>query len=99
VLTGFVCRRISVDKAGPELLDPTQDRASAHVDTAAGQDVGNAFGRGGQLQVVADGHQDDVPKEAMASHEARRLVGRVATTGTAGAHGTAALVVAIVGQV
>jgi hypothetical protein len=43
--------------------------------------------------------QDDVAWEAVAGHQARRLTGRVSATGTAGAHGTAALIMAITDQV
>jgi hypothetical protein len=82
-----------------ELLDPAQDRPATHVDAAVGQDAGNAFGGGTQLQVVADGQQDHVARETMASHQARRLAGGVSTTGTAGAYGTAALVATVAGQV
>jgi hypothetical protein len=54
--------------------------------------------RGAQLQVVADGQQNDVSREAMARHEARRLDRRVAATSTAGVNGTAGLIMAISGQ-
>jgi hypothetical protein len=60
---------------------------------------GNALGCGAGLEVVADSQQDDVTREAMASYQARRLTGRVPATGTAGTNSTAALVVAIMGQV
>ena len=83
----------------PELLDPAQDRPPADVDAAISQNAGNALGRGVQLQVVADGQQDDVTREAMAGNPARRLAGRVAATGTAGAYHTSALIVTIAGQV
>ena len=63
------------------------------------QDAGNALGRGTQLQVVTDGQQDDVTREAMAGQRARRLAGRVAATGTAGAYRTSALIVTVAGQV
>jgi len=48
-----------------ELLDPAQDRSAAHVDASIGQDAGDAFGGGAQLQVVANSKQDDVTWEAM----------------------------------
>jgi hypothetical protein len=99
VLTGFLYRRISVDKAGPNLLDPAQDRASADVDAAVGQDAGDTLGRGAQLEVITDGQQNDITREAMAGYQARRLTGCVSTTGAADAYGTASLVMAIAGQV
>ncbi len=34
VLTGFLYRRISMDKGRPELLDPTENGSPAHVDAA-----------------------------------------------------------------
>ena len=49
----------------PELLDPTQDRPSAHVNASIREDAGDAFGRGSQLQVIANSEQDDVTREAM----------------------------------
>jgi len=48
-----------------KLLDPAQDRPPAHVDPAVGEHAGDAFGRGTQLEVVADGEQDDVTREAL----------------------------------
>jgi len=59
----------------------------------------DTFGGGTQLQVVADGEKDDVAREAMAGHQARRLTGRVSATRTAGANGTATLIMAIASQV
>src|SRR5262249_31138669 len=82
-----------------ELLDPAQNGPSTDVDAAVGQDAGNALGRGAQLQVVADGQQDNVAREAMAGYQTRRLVRRMAATSTAGAHGATTLVVAVAGQV
>jgi hypothetical protein len=49
-----------------ELLDPAQDCSTAHVNAAIGEHAGDAFGRGTQLQVVANSEQDDVTREAMA---------------------------------
>src|SRR5207253_10713793 len=82
----------------PELLDPAQNSPSADVDATVSQNVSDAFGRGAQLQVVADGQQDDVTREAMAGHQARRVAGRVAATGTAGVYPPPALIVTIAGQ-
>jgi hypothetical protein len=50
----------------PELLDPAQDRPAAHIDATVSQDASDAFSRSAQLQVVADGQQNDVAREAMA---------------------------------
>jgi hypothetical protein len=83
----------------PELLDPTQDGPSAHVDTAVGQDARDALGRGTELQVRAHGQQDDVAREAMAGHQARRLAPRVSATGATGTDGAAALIATIASQV
>jgi hypothetical protein len=52
-----------------------------------------------QLQVVPDGQQNDLAREAMPGYLARRIAGRVVTTGTADAYHTAALIVAVAGQV
>jgi hypothetical protein len=48
-----------------ELLDPTQDCPTAHVDVTAGQDASDAFSRGAQLHVVPNSEQDHVTREAM----------------------------------
>jgi hypothetical protein len=85
-------------QSGPELLDPAQNGPPADVDAAISQDAGNALGRGAQLQ-VADGQQDDFTREAMAGHQACRLAGGVAATGTTGAYHMAALIVAVAAQV
>jgi len=47
------------------LLDPAQDRSGAHVDASIGQDTGDAFSGGAQLQVIPDGEQDNVTWNAM----------------------------------
>jgi hypothetical protein len=49
--------------------DPTQDCSAAHINPAIGQDAGNAFGRGTQLQVVLNSEQNDVMREAMTCHK------------------------------
>jgi hypothetical protein len=71
---------------------------AADVDAAVGQDARAALGRGAKLQVVADGPQDDVAREAMASHQTSRLVGRVSATRTARANHAAALIVIVADQ-
>jgi hypothetical protein len=53
-------------KRRSELLHPTQDRPSADIDPATGQEARDAFGGGTQLQVITDGEQDDIAWEAMA---------------------------------
>jgi hypothetical protein len=70
----------------PELLDPEQNRPSAYIDAAISQDAGNALGRDTHLLIAADGQQNDVTPEALASHQARRLAGRVATAGIEAGH-------------
>jgi hypothetical protein len=55
--------------------------------------------RSTQPQVIADGQQDDVPREAMAGHQARRLARRVSATGTTDTNGAATLIVTIASQV
>ena len=47
----------------PELLDPAQDRPTAHVDAAIGKHASDAFGSSTQLQVVANS-EHDVTREA-----------------------------------
>jgi hypothetical protein len=48
-----------------EFLNPAQDGSAADFDTAIRQQAGDAFGRSAELQVVANGEQDDVTREAM----------------------------------
>ena len=55
-----------IGKSRPELLDPAQDRPTAYVNASIGEDASDAFGCGTQLEVIADGEQDDVAREAMA---------------------------------
>jgi hypothetical protein len=60
MLTNSLCQ------GWPELLDPTQNRSAAHVNASIGQDAGDAFCCGTQLQVIPAGEQDDVTWKAMA---------------------------------
>jgi len=46
-----------------------------------------------------DGQQDDIAREAMASHQTRRLSGRVSATSTARANGASSLIVTVADQV
>jgi hypothetical protein len=102
---GAVCRPVGGGVCGfgskqrTKGLDPAQNGPSTDVDASVGEEARDAFGGGAQLQLVADGQQNDVAREAMAGHQARRLAGRMPTTGTAGAYHTAALIVAVAGQV
>jgi hypothetical protein len=52
-----------IDQGRPELLDPAQDRPPADVDPAVGEHASDAFGRGTQLEAVADGEHDGVTRE------------------------------------
>jgi L-serine deaminase len=82
-----------------ELLNPAQDRPPAHVNASIREPAGDAFSRSTQLQVVPDGEQDDVVREAMASDEADGLSGGVAATRTAGMNGATTLVAAIASEI
>ena len=82
-----------------ELLDPTQDRSAAYVHTAIGQETRDALCRGTQLQVVADGEQDDVAWEPMARNKAQRLSRGMPATGRADVDDPATLIVAIASEV
>jgi hypothetical protein len=54
----------SLRQGRPALLDPAQDSPAAHVNASIGQNAGDAFGRGTQLE-VPNREQDDVTREAM----------------------------------
>jgi len=59
------------------------------------QDASDAFGRGGELQVVPNGEQDDVTREAMTLHQAGRVGRGVPTARAADVNWTTTLIVAI----
>jgi hypothetical protein len=89
----------SIGQRRSELLDPAQDRSAAHVDASIDEDAGDALGRGTQLQVVADGEQDDVTREAMACYKTGRLGRGMAATASAGVDDPTTLIAAIASQV
>jgi hypothetical protein len=78
-----------------ELLDPAQDRSAAHVDASIGEHAGDAFGRGTQLQIVPNGKQDDVTREAMTGDQAQGLGRRMPATFSAGINNATTLGVGV----
>jgi hypothetical protein len=57
--------RTALARAGLKLLDPAQDRPAAHVNASIRENGGDALGGCTQSQVIRDGEQDDVTREAM----------------------------------
>jgi len=60
----------SLCQGWPELLDPAQDGPPADVKTSIREHAGDTLCRSTQLQVIANGEQDDVAREAMTRDQA-----------------------------